>query len=411
MRRSAPVALLVLAACTRSSATSPPPAASVLSVAPSGTAPALPAAVNVLWGGPSAVRVSSTVANTSDRPSQLVDGVAATAWNGASGDLVGASITFAVPADVALTELVITAGFDGTSAAGKDLFASNYRLRKLRIDPLPGTKVPPGTPREWTLDPTVRTPQRLPFAIPAQASGSVLAAPAAPAAMTGFTLVVLEADPGTERGWKELAVSEFAVLGQLGARRWSVPQPPEVTVGAREPSLPTEEPSPPFDAFVGTLAPRPESVCDAFEAAVAPAFAKTDPNYVFPKPWCKASAPQKATGTPAASVALVDLELPLGSAQVVRLDLPTGSTLLRGSDVCTNYHGGGCSDDMRAITTRIASATITASALTVHVAITNVSHDGPPLTTTTDLTLYCPLGTPLQTPLGCRRSAVTKETR
>lgn len=410
MRRSAPVALLVLAACTRSSATSPPPAASVLSVAPSGTAPALPAAVNVLWGGPSAVSVSSTVANTSDRPSQLVDGVAATAWNGATGDLVGASITFAVPADAAITELVITAGFDGTSSAGKDLFTSNYRLRKLRIDPLPGTKVPPGTPREWTLDPAVRTPQRLPFAIPAQAP-----APAAPTAMTGFTLVVLEADPGTERGWKELAVSEFAVLGQLGARRWSVPQPPEVSVAGtpREVRLPTEEPSPSFDAFVGTLTAAPgagagNSACDAFEAAVAPAFAKTDPNYIFPKPWCKPGAPQKATGTPAASVALVDLELPLGSAQVVRLDLPTGSALLRGSDACTYYHGGGCSDDMRTVTTRITGATITASALTVHVAVKNVSRDGPPLTTTTELTLYCPLGT---TPLGCRRSEVTKETR
>jgi hypothetical protein len=374
----------------------------------------------LLWGGPSAVSVSSTVANKSDRPSQLVDGVAATAWNGATGDLVGASISFAVPADAAITELVITAGFDGTSSAGKDLFTSNYRLRKLRIDPLPGTKVPPGTPREWTLDPAVRTPQRLPFAIPAQAATSVLAVSSPPSAvpggrapgsvLAGFTLVVLDADPGTERGWKELAVSEFAVLGQLGARRWSVPQPPEVSVAGtpREVRLPTAEPSPPFDAFVGTLTPRPESACAAFEAAVAPAFAKTDPNYIFPKPWCKPGAPQKATGTPAASVALVDLELPLGSAQVVRLDLPTGSALLRGSDVCTYYHGGGCSDDMRTVTTRITGATITASALTVHVAVKNVSRDGPPLTTTTDLTLYCPLGT---TPLGCRRSEVTKETR
>ncbi len=375
-------------------------------MAPSVSAPlaALAAPVNLLWGGPSSVSVSSTVANKSDRPSQLVDGVAATAWNGATGDLVGASITFAVPADAAITELVITAGFDGTSSAGKDLFTSNYRLRKLRIDPLPGTKVPAGTPREWTLDPAVRTPQRLPFAIPAHAPD------APPTAMTGFTLVVLEADPGTERGWKELAVSEFAVLGQLGARRWSVPQPPEVAVARapREVRLPTDEPSPPFDAFVGTLTPRPESACAAFEAAIAPAFAKIDPNYIFPKPWCKPGAPQKATGTPAASVALVDLELPLGSAQVVRLDLPTGSALLRGSDVCTYYHGGGCSDDMRTVTTRITGATITASALTVHVAVKNVSHDGPSLTTTTDLTLYCPLNT---TPVGCRRSEVTKETR
>ncbi|KAK4045259.1 hypothetical protein OUZ56_032668, partial [Daphnia magna] len=118
--------------------------------------------VNVLWGGPSSVAVSSTAKG--GRPSALVDGGAATAWEAAVGDTPGAAISVVVPSGTTITELMLTAGFDGTSPAGKDLFSSHSRARKIRITALPGTTFPTF---EWTLDPTLRTPQRVPFSVPA----------------------------------------------------------------------------------------------------------------------------------------------------------------------------------------------------------------------------------------------------
>ncbi len=388
--------------------------------------------VNVLWGGPSSVAVSSTAKG--GRPSALVDGVAANAWEAAVGDTPGAAISVVVPSGTAITELMLTAGFDGTSPAGKDLFSSHSRARKIRITALPGTTFPTF---EWTLDPTLRTPQHVPFSVPAHREEE---------GPLGFSVLVVETDgnqggsPG-RRGLLPLALSEFVVLGHLGTR-WKAPEPPRVTVGALAP-LP-ERPPGAFDGFVGHLARNVglENPCTAYEEAVEPALQRASddfetalspiPEYskgsLPEKPWClsgpstvAARGPDKsrklaanaAPKTPPTTVALVDLELPNDTARVLRVDLPRGSAFLRGSAVCGDVIAEDkgtnlpCSDGDQTVNARITAASVSEEALTVDVTVTVPNKgDGSAKRPTKNaeirvVTFYCPLDS---SPLGCRRS-------
>lgn len=399
MRRVA--VLLCLFACSPGRATPP---------LPRGASPALPVAtaerpseedppeelgepVDVLWGGPSSVAVSSV--GHHGRPSALVDGVPATAWE-AADDGRGEAISFVVPPGTALTELVLTVGFEGTSTAG-DSAVGHRRARKVRVVPLPGTTLP-GAALEWTLDSTLRTPQHFPFVVPAHRDEE---------GPLGFSVVFeSEADhpvtDPTRRRDAPFAISEFSARGHLGTR-WRVPEPPRVTVGALKP-LPDRPPGA-FDGFVGYVA---TDACSSYEEAVTPAIQVASDDFeasISPipehstgplpqKPWCVAASRRVATvlgGKPpksplkqaTTSVSLVDLELPNGTARVLRIDLPEGSAFLRGSAVCSDSiaeHEGEdvpCSDDDVTLTTRITAATITDRALTVEVAVSSTRAKGP----------------------------------
>jgi hypothetical protein len=391
------------------------------------------------------------------RPSALVDGVAATAWEAAVGDTPGAAISCVVPSGTTISELVLTAGFDGTSPAGKDLFSSYSRARKIRITALPGTTFPTF---EWTLDPTLRTPQHVPFSVPAHREEG-----ARPSASTSnldgggvagdggprfegplaFSVLVLERDEGgpPPQGPSPLplALSEFAVLGHLGTR-WKAPEPPRVTVGALA-ALPKRPPGA-FDGFVGHLARNVglENPCTAYEEAVEPALQRASddfeaalspiPEYskgsLPEKPWClsgpttvAARGPGKsrklganaAPKTPPTTVALVDLELPNDIARVLRVDLPQGSAFLRGSAVCGDVIAEDkgtnlpCTDGDQTVSSQITAATVSDDALTVDVTVTVPNKgDGSAKRPTKNaeirvITFYCPLDS---TPLGCRRS-------
>lgn len=432
MSRAAVLASLFAVACSpgRSSPILPraaPPTSSATALEqPAEEEPAEPLGepVNVLWGGPSSIAVSSTAKG--GRPSALVDGVAATAWEAAVGDTPGASISVVVPSGTAITELVLTAGFDGTSPAGKDLFLSHSRIRKIRITALPGTTFPAF---EWTLDPTLRAPQHVPFRVPAHREEE---------GPLGFSVLVLERDEG---GALPLALSEFAVLGHLGTR-WKAPEPPRVTVGALAP-LPKRPPGA-FDGFVGDLARNVglENPCTAYEEAVEPALQRASddfeaalspiPEYskgsLPEKPWClsgptivAARGPDKsrklganaAPKTPPTTVALVDLELPNDIARVLRVDLPQGSAFLRGSAVCGDVIAEDkgtnlpCSDGDQTVNSQITAAAVSEEAVTVDVTVTLPNKgDGSAKRPTKNaeirvITFYCPLDS---TPLGCRRS-------
>ncbi len=393
MSRAAVLFCLVAVACSpgRSLPVVPrtgPPAASVTALElPAEEEPAEPRGepVNVLWGGPSSVAVSSNA--NGGRPSALVDGVAATAWEAAVGD-PAAAISFIVPSGTAITELVLTAGFDGTSPARKDLFSSHSRVRKVRITALPGTTFP-----------TLRTPQHFPFPVPAHREEE---------GPLGFSVLVVETDgnqggtPG-RRGLLPLALSEFAVLGHLGTR-WKAPEPPRVTVGALAP-LP-ERPPGAFDGFVGHLARNIglENPCIAYEEAVEPALQRASDEFeaalspipenskgpLPEKPWC-VSGPSTVAAK--------------GAGQVSKIRRKRGSE--------------DASHDRRARRSRTAqrhrarpsrrssTASVSEEALTVDVTVTVPNKgDGSAKRPTTNakiraLTFYCPLDS---TPLGCRRS-------
>jgi hypothetical protein len=131
-----------------------------------------------------------------------------TAWNGKTGDLVGAWIAFRVPEDAHVDYVMMSAGFDKNEK--EDFFLENHRISNVRIE-REGKIL-----REAALDPNVRPMQRLDIGT---AGGD-------------FKIVVTGVIPGTKTSWKEITVSELAVFGTPGKNVRAKPGPPLVRVGS-----------------------------------------------------------------------------------------------------------------------------------------------------------------------------------
>ncbi len=166
--------------------------------------------VDLLWATNARVAVSSRVDNEADLPAHLTDHKPETAWNGKTGNLVGAWIKFQVPVDATVDHVLLTVGFDKTTAKGEDLFTENHRIAKVRVSRA-------GQPlRDVALDPNDRKPQTIEI----HAAGG------------DFQIEVLEVVAGSKSNWKEIAVSELAVMGTPGASRKTQPSAPSVWVGS-----------------------------------------------------------------------------------------------------------------------------------------------------------------------------------
>jgi len=232
--------------------------------------PARPRLLNLLYFTPAKVAVSSKVANPKDFPEHLVDGKAGTAWNGKTGELVGGTIAFRVPKDAHVDHVALSAGFDATSKSGEDLFLANHRITQVRLE-RDGATV-----KSFPLDPSVRAPQVLRVDGPGG----------------DYRLVVEKVVAGTKTAWKELAVSELAVLGTPGKERHDHAVLPLVVVG----DLSTPAPARLGDD-AGLVADGPYASVDAFCAAhtkaIAPRFraGKDDYPEYFPPPYCKPAGP------------------------------------------------------------------------------------------------------------------------
>jgi len=185
-------------------------AASAASAATSASPDAAAGPIDLLWATPSVVAVSSRVANPRDFPEHLVDHRPETAWNGKTGDLVGGWIAFEVPKDATISHVLLTAGFDKISASKEDLFTANHRITKVRLSQ--GKRVI----REVALDPSVRAPQRIEVG----------------AAGGEYRLEILAVQPGSKATWRELTVSELAVIGTPGKTSHKKPVAPLVRVGS-----------------------------------------------------------------------------------------------------------------------------------------------------------------------------------
>lgn len=289
MHRSAPtegaapiatVALVLLLGC-RGTGTSPSPsplpsaqeAAAAKSALPD-AAPPRDGLVNLLYFTPAKVAVSSKVANPKDFPEHLVDGKAATAWNGKTGDLVGGFVAFRVPKDAHVDHLRLSAGFDATSKAGEDLFLANHRVAQVRVE-RDGQLV-----KSFPLDPAVRAPQVLRIDGPGG----------------DYRIVVEKVVSGTKTAWKELALSELAVLGSPGKERHEHAILPLVVVGDL-----SSAPPPKLGVDTGSLAEGPyasvDAFCKAHTKAIAPRFlaGKDDyPAFIEP-PYCEKRGPLGGT--------------------------------------------------------------------------------------------------------------------
>jgi len=199
--------------------TPPAPPAPALADAAVVDAPAAPRFVELLHAVPATVRVSSRVANPAILPAHLVDRDLATAWNSATGDLVGAWIEITVPDAATIAEVRLTAGHTGKGPKGEDYFTMNPRIAKVSVAQQ-GTAL--GTF-------AIATERRDLQSLRVKASGGTL------------RIVIEEIVPGSKKSWREAAISELEVWGvpPPGWKPPPAPLSPKVEVG--DPTAGTED--------------------------------------------------------------------------------------------------------------------------------------------------------------------------
>ncbi len=154
------------------------------------------------------VTVSSVVANATDRPANLVDGDLATAWSSVTGEMERTWILVHLPRSARVRGIELTAGYTRASAT-RDLFTSNVRISRVRVlhD---GAVI-----GEFAVDPGSRALQR----IAVQGDGG------------DWRIETVGLVPGSERGWREVSVSELRVIGAPGSDgRRATPAAPGVGV-------------------------------------------------------------------------------------------------------------------------------------------------------------------------------------
>ena len=160
--------------------------------------------VNLLRAVRTDLAVSSAYRDQLRQVRRLVDGDLESAWNSRTGDLQGAWIEVRLPADVEVTSVALTAGFTHTTDRA-DLFVGNHRVSRVRV--LRDGELL----SEHALDVESRELQTLPV----QGAGGV------------YRIEVLETQPGSNRRWRELCVSELRVMGRA----------PNATPGLRYPRV------------------------------------------------------------------------------------------------------------------------------------------------------------------------------
>lgn len=169
------------------------------------------------------VAVSSTVANAIYRPRHIADGDLTTAWNSRTGDLVGAWFAVRVPAAAHVSAIQLTVGFTTTGPEG-DYFTMNPRIKAVRVTRLGAKATDLGV---HALAPDDRGLQTIPLDSPGG----------------DFRVEVTDIVPGTFARWRELCISEIAVLGTLPAGAPSASFDPDVVIGSLD-APPLADPSP-----------------------------------------------------------------------------------------------------------------------------------------------------------------------
>jgi hypothetical protein len=148
--------------------------------------------------------VSSVASPGMSGASRMVDGRMETAWNSASGDLVGAFIAVKLPDDAEVTSIHLIPGFI-RNYQGQDLWTANHRIRKVRVTRNGEVVVPE---HAFDLDSTELQ------SIPARGGGGL------------WRIEVLEVEPGTNRSWTEACVTELVFRGYAGSDRAPRPDGP-----------------------------------------------------------------------------------------------------------------------------------------------------------------------------------------
>lgn len=212
--------------------------------------------VDLLHKVDATVAVSSKVDNPHDYPEHLVDGKPETAWNSKTGDLKG-WIAFRLPKSVRVVRIEITPGFDKTTPKG-DLFTMNHRIAKVRVS-REGQVL-----KEATLDTNNRALQ----AIDVDAPGG------------DFKIDVLETVPGTEKGWRELTVSELRVWGRAGGAPENPRHIPKMAIGSLD-GVPPAKPVAKVGPKDGPYASLDE-LCATYDRVMTPIIDEAHPDDSYP---------------------------------------------------------------------------------------------------------------------------------
>jgi hypothetical protein len=336
------------------------------------------------------VAVSSNVDNPRDFPEHLVDGKEDTAWNGRTGDLVGATISFAVPQDAKITSLLLSAGFNKRSAKGDDLFAMNHRIAKITILRIARELRVEEEIKTWHLDTERREPQELNVALP----GGI------------YMLRIDDVVPGTNAAWRELAVSEFAVMGIPHGAPVPHPAIPNVRLGKLSEYEDYFSEVRKFPLPYGQYAADKNALCSAFDRALQPALKAGAIVSPGPTPWCRLGA-KFANALPAArspaslkGIYAIELASEVGSEEGFALQTTKGWAVPAAGIWSTLPCPRGCMDDM--VTTRVELEGIEMEGSSVRVHVKEVVNhiDGDPSVTTSWYALRCDLDA---TPLTCTR--------
>lgn len=171
-----------------------------------------PALVNLLTAAPSLIAVSSTVDNPKIRPEHIADGKLETAWNSATGQIIGAWVEVRVVAGARIKQIKLTAGFAAVDKRLGDRFTKNARIKTVRL-------YHAGRPiKDVTLDPANRALQTVHVDL---AGGDL-------------RIEVTAAEPGSIKSWREACISELEVWGTLPAATAAAakPVPPSVRLGS-----------------------------------------------------------------------------------------------------------------------------------------------------------------------------------
>lgn len=239
-------------------------------------------AVDLLHYPGALVAVSSNVDNPRDFPEHLVDGREDTAWNGRSGDLVGAWMAFRVPTASPVARIEMSAGFDTTNGDG-DLFTMKHRIKRVRI------KRDGVVLKEHVLDTNVRTPQVIPID---RAGGS-------------YRIEVLETVPGSKAAWREACVSELRVMGRTPADVVASKGPPPVGIGSFANEAPSAEASveqgdaeKALRPLLGRGWPSIAAFCRAWDAAIGPILEHwiKEGATLIPRPHARGGVPGELVG-------------------------------------------------------------------------------------------------------------------
>lgn len=160
--------------------------------------------VDLLHAVGTELAVSSAYRNLRQQVERLVDGDPTSAWNSATGDLVGAWIEVRLPADAEVTGIALVPGFARVSN-GTDLFTGNHRVAAIRVlrEGVEVGRFPVAHER-----PELVT-------IPVRGRGGV------------WRIELSELREGTRTDWREACVSELRILGRA----------PSVAPGTRTPRV------------------------------------------------------------------------------------------------------------------------------------------------------------------------------